>query len=814
MLWEYTSDITLSFYLALSPKNQHHLNIAATDEFVSPYQPWSHPVFHMVFIHRLEIFIALPANLTWPAILFLPSMVYFACMRIAKNRILHILVPLFLACYVQMTGQNLPRNSSIEILPTSDPVKIDGVLNESVWGSTVAASGFQQTFPTDSFPAISETEVLLTYDDHYLYIAAVCHDTLSRDYVITSLRRDFDFRSNDNFSVYIDPFNDHTNGFTFSLSPLGIQREGLISDGDDISTDWDNKWFSAVQRYGDRWTLEMAIPFKSIRYNPSNLTWNINFLRNNQKQNERTSWIRVPQQYRSSNLAFSGKLIWQSLPENAGPNIVLIPFISSSVAKDHQTGTSTEYKLDGGMDAKVAVTTSLNLDLTINPDFSQVEVDEQVTNLDRFEIFFPEKRQFFLENSDLFSEFGFPSVRPFFSRRIGIAQDTAGNNILVPIRYGVRLSGKVNRDWRVGILNMQTAGDRDNMLNAQNYTVATFQRRVFARSNIGGIFVNRQATDYRSSDSLGSSRFNRVFGVDYNLLSANNRWEGNTFYHRSDNPGSETGNYVHGMFLRYASRNIRVFWFHQIIGESYEAQVGFVRRSDIRLGTLDVRATLYPQDPRIVNHQPSIRVSHITDGSYSLTDREINFEHEINFTNGSELQVRVDNNWIKLIDPFDPSGSDGLELLAGSEYQWWRGAIGYRSDNRKLFNFEIGTSYGGFFNGKLMEVEMETNYRFQPYGGIGIKFSYNRVNLPDPFNDANLYLIGPKIDLTLNDHLFFTTFLQYNNQQDNLNINSRAQWRFAPISDLFIVYTDNYFPNNLQAKNRALVIKLSYWFNV
>jgi hypothetical protein len=405
-------------------------------------------------------------------------------------------------------------------------------------------------------------------------------------------------------------------------------------------------------------------------------------------------------------------------------------------------------------------------------------------------------------------------MRPFFSRRIGIARDTADNNVLVPIRFGARLSGKINRNWRVGLLNMQTAAQESNNINAQNYTVATFQRQVFSRSNIGGIFVNRQATNYDSSDSVNTTRYNRVFGLDYNLVSSDNRWEGNIFYHRSEDPGSERDNFAHGMFLRYASRNLRVFYIHQAIGENYNAEIGFVRRTDIRRATFNVQGIFYPQNQKVVTHRPEIGVSYFSDGSFDLTDREFSLEHEISFTNQSELRFGLENTWIKLTDGFDPSGTDGPELAAGTEESWWRVGLQYESDSRKVFNYEIGTSYGGFFNGNRFELELESNFRYQPYGGVGLNFSYNRIDLPLPFNDADLFLIGPKIDVTFNDKLFLTTFVQYNNQQDNININSRFQWRYAPISDLFVVYTDNYFPSNLTVRNRALVVKLSYWLNV
>ena len=301
-------------------------------------------------------------------------------MWVWHNPIKTIVVVVCFGITLNSWAQNPAVTTQLEIKQSTEPIKVDGILEEAVWQERTTANGFHQFFPTDSIAALSDTEVMLAFDEDFLYVAAICHDTLSGDYVISSLRRDFNWGVNDNFSIYIDPFNDLTNGFTFGVSPLGVQREGLISNGEEISSDWDNKWFSAVETGPTGWTVEMAIPFKSIRYNPNNREWNINFLRNNQKQNERSSWIMVPQQFRASNLAFSGKLFWNRLPQNTGANIVLIPYVSTAISKDHEAGTSTDYALDGGLDAKIAVSPSLNLDVTVNPDFSQVEVDQQVTS--------------------------------------------------------------------------------------------------------------------------------------------------------------------------------------------------------------------------------------------------------------------------------------------------------------------------------------------------------------------------------------------------------------------------------------------------
>jgi hypothetical protein len=253
--------------------------------------------------------------------------------------------------------------------------------------------------------------VRLTYDDDFLYIGAICYDNIDKGYVVESLRRDFNQRGNDAFNIILDPHNDLINGFLFGITPFGVQRESLIINGggghDDENTSWDNKWFSKVSRQQDRWIAEIAIPFNTLRYKEGVDQWHINFLRIDYKQNEYSNWSWVPKNFEMTSLAHTGILQWDKpLLENS-KNMAIIPYAKAGAARDFETMEPAHFIRGLGTDAKVGLNTSLNLDLTVNPDFSQVEVDEQVTNLDRYEIFFPEKRQFFLENSDIFEEFGY-----------------------------------------------------------------------------------------------------------------------------------------------------------------------------------------------------------------------------------------------------------------------------------------------------------------------------------------------------------------------------------------------------------------------
>lgn len=728
-------------------------------------------------------------------------------------------------------GQVNSDQYQLVIKKTQEVITLDGELNEETWVNADVADNFITTFPVDSTKATSQTEMRLSYDENFIYIAGVCYVNSDKKHLIESLRRDFNWSINDNLSVYIDPFNDYTNGFTFGITPLGVVREGLVTNGRNVSSDWDNKWFSKVKDFGDRWQFEMKIPFKTIRYNENSMEWNLIFLRKDLKNNEESTWAPVPQGYRPSSLAFAGKGLFDKSLKKAGPNVVLIPFTSFASSKDYENNASANTDLQAGFDAKVGLSSSLNLDLTFNPDFSQVEVDQQVTNLSRFEIFFPERRQFFLENRDLFDEGGFRQSRPFFSRRIGIATDTAGNSVQVPILYGARLSGKIGKDWRVGFLNMHTKGqdgarlsgadeiDGTYKLLPQNYSVGIIQRQIFGRSNIGITAVNRQAIGYNEEAAISSStEYNRVIGVDYNLLSEDSKWQGDMFYYQSFDEEERNDNYASGMFLGYNTTRVQLRARASATGAGYNAETGFVQRKDIiDLGTFN-DVYFYPENSKIVRHGPGMGYSYKTDTEFNKTDIDYNVSYQIRFVNTSELEVRHGYNYVKLRNTFDPTSSlesDSLALQTGQDFNWRNFRVSYNSDRRRLFSINADFSDGGFYNGKRRNVSARFNYRFQPYGVLTVSVDYNDLyDFPEPFKETEFWLIGPRLDLTFTDKLFLTTFVQYNEQGDNMNLNARLQWRFKPVSDLFVVYSDNYFPDSLKVKNRALILKLTYWLNL
>jgi hypothetical protein len=734
-----------------------------------------------------------------------------------------------LACLLLVSGFCFSQ-PSVSIKRASAPIVLDAVLDEPDWQTAQVASHFMQFFPTDTVLGKAQTEIRLTYDEHFIYIGAKLNNLGPRKYVTPSLRRDFRGEANDGISIVLDTFKDRTNAFFFGVNPFGVQREGLVSNGggtgdDDFTLNWDNKWYSEAKIYDDYWIAEIAIPFKTIRFKEGLTSWNVNFYRIDSEYAERTTWSPIPRNFDIVNLASLKELIWDEPLKKPGTNVSVIPYTALNTSRNFEKDLPTNTQLQIGGDAKIAVGPALNLDLTVNPDFSQVEVDQQVTNLDRFEIFFPERRQFFLENADLFSGFGVEGTRPFFSRRIGIARDTStGQNIQNTIYGGLRLSGKINNNTRIGLLNMQAGKESEIKLPSTNYTVATIQQKVFARSNVGFIFVNKQAFQ----DSIGgefTSRpesYSRTAGVDFNLASKDNRWTGKAFYHRSFDETKSDSAFALGGLLNYSDVKWDVLVFTRSVGANFNPEVGFVRRKDIRQLASTTWYNFYPRQSNLQSHGPGFDFDMVGNETYGFLDWDYNLLYRFRWRTTARFNIRLRRQYTYLFNGFDPSGSGGLELQSGTDYKNNLIVGEFLSDARKKFFYIISSRIGQYFNGSLVNLEGVLTYRYQPWGFASLDFSYNRIRLPKPYNSADLFLIGPRVDLTFTRKLFWTTFVQYNSQINNLNINSRFQWRFKPVSDLFIVYTDNYLAesgNNEflrigQPKNRALVLKLTYWLNI
>ena len=676
-------------------------------------------------------------------------------------------------------------------------IHLDGVLEEPDWKNAQVADNFYLVLPVDTGYPAQPSAVLLTYDDKAFYMAITFFDTIPGKRIAESFRRDFNFGNNDNFLAFFDTFLDQTNGFSFGVSASGAVWDGIMHSGSTVNLDWDSKIESKTKHYDDRWVTEMKIPFKSVRYPSDSQTWFVNFGRQDLKTNEKSSWAPVPRQFPTASLAYTGVLNFdQPLPKPSF-NFSVIPYVFSSYHQDKEANTDG-WRNDVGFDAKVGISSSMNLDLTYNPDFAQVEVDQQQMNVDRFELFYPEKRQFFLENSDLFSGYGYGNaVTPFFSRRIGLD---------APVLAGARLSGKIGNNLRVGFMNMTT--EKTDMHLSRNFTVLTVQKKLFARSNLGFIMVNKEYLNQPDTAIL----FNRVAGADFNLASANNYWNGKFFYHRSFQPGNPDKQYAEGVSVGYNRKNINVRLSQTSVGDNYRAEAGFVRRTGYHFWGPEMKYIFIP-NKTVLSHGPFAQLEYYYDTGFELNEIVNTYGYQLEFSNRMIFEVGMKDLFVKLDHDFDPTHVSDHVLSAGTDYRDQQYFIEYTSDNRRLLKWQATAAHGTFYEGDLSYVEGMVNYRYQPYANLSVKFTYSDFTLPAPFTRTQLLLVGPKLDLTFTDKLFLSTFVQYNEQIDNVNLNMRFQWRYQPVSDLFIVYTDNYIPGTWNSRNRALVFKLTYWLN-
>ncbi len=726
---------------------------------------------------------------------------------------------LFILLTFPAWSQNNPSLNSdsfqIHILHTTDPIIIDGVLDEDTWNHAIHVENFWQHEPLDGILASQRTVAAIAYDDRFLYVAAICYD--EDEYYIETLKRD-NWGTNDEFGILLDPIGQKALAYGFGVNAFGSQTEGLITTPSIGDGTWDNRWSSAVTRSEGQWIVEIAIPYKSMRFPTEKSVWGIQLLRGCPGKNERQVWAPVPRQFGEFDLGYFGSLVFDTAPEGQGSNIAVIPYVKGTLQSTGSSDKTTKFKTAIGGDAKIALTPTLNLDLTSNPDFSQVEVDQQVTNLTRFGIFFPERRQFFIENNDVFTGVGPNSSaeQPFYSRRIGL--DDSGNT--VPILYGVRMTGNVSPQLRAGVFNIHQ--QIDSTRDGQNYSAVTLQQRIGGRSFIKGLFLNRQG--FNGSDATQGD-YGRNIGAEFEKLSNDGVWQWELGGITSLKEGySSKNNQVYGR-AAYSGQRFRTFLEVQNMGENYFSDMGFVGRLEqydpisdqvVRVGFTQFSNMIdyytYPKSSRNVNYHWSGLENFVylnPDGT--LNEWYTRLRHFIFYKNTSILRFRLNYNYVDLIYPFAITEPP----LPATSYNMTELNIQYNSDTRKKVSFDLFTVYGQFYNGSKWTSIVNLTFRRQPWGNFSVGVEQNIIRFPEPYEDLDLTLANARVEINFTTTLYWTTFLQYNTQANNFNLNSRLQWRFAPMSDIYVVYTDNYIVEPaFEEKDRTLVLKMNYWLSL
>jgi hypothetical protein len=703
-------------------------------------------------------------------------------------------------------------------------IKIDGLLNEPVWLTADSTSKFWLKFPRDDAYADTnyKTVVRLTYDNDFLYIGATLYE--EPPFIGLSLKRDSRIRENDGLGVILDPVNKKTNGFYFSVTAFNVQADDQLnaSTGGDIDFSWDNKWYSATRQEDHFFTIEIAIPFKTLRYDKENTTWGINFIRSYRKSNEFHTWTRIPVNFPGVDLGYLGALKWDTIPPTAGSNIALIPYVTGQASQNLEDGSGTlKGKPALGFDAKVALNSKLNLDLTVNPDFSQIEVDRQVTNLTRFSLFFPERRTFFLENSDIFSAYGIPPVLPFYSRRIGLDENVQP----IPILLGARITGNLTDRTRIGLMSMQTGEKGETP--SQNYSAVSIHQQVLERSVIKVYGTSRQAfmSDEERDKADPLDKYGRNAGTELNYSSADGNWNGWAALHKSFKSGIHEKNNFWNGGISYEDRNFSSFIDYSDVGVNYYTDMGFVNRienydqvrdTSVRVGFRqwynETGYSFYPKNGILQRHGINFENYYALNADNSFSERSNEMEYSFDLRNSSSFSIYANNQAVQLLFPI---GFTDAEPLPTGRYEFNQVGIEYSSDNRKNFSWNVSGLIGGFYNGSYRQLTGGITLRKQPWLTVDMNAEFNRLEFPEPYGQTDLFLLAPRVEINFSTAIFWTTFIQYNTQNNNFNINSRLQWRYKPMSDLFVVYTDNYFTDPfLKSRNRSLVFKLNYWLNI
>jgi len=710
--------------------------------------------------------------------------------------------------WAQRANQAAPGNGAPRLanaVKVTDAPTIDGMLEDVAWQEAAPLTDFVQADPLEGEPASEQTEVRLLYDDEALFVGVTLHDTDPSQIVTTDTRRDSNLGDQDSFQVILDTFADHQNGFVFGTNAEGVQYDAQVrSQGRPAST-WDGSWDVKTQKNESGWTAEFRIPLRTLRYGPPPQNWGVNFMRGIQRTRERTYWAPLPREFELNRLSSAGEL--QGLQLKAPRNFKLIPYGISSANRDFTPGAGTDLDGNIGLDAKFGITGSLNLDATYNTDFAQVEVDTQQINLTRFNLRFPEKRPFFLENSGLFTVgqgngFSGNDLDLFFSRRIGLDED--GN--LVPIKGGARLSGKTN-GLNVGVLNIQT--DDVGRRPANNFTTLRVSRDLPSRSGVGAIFVNRTAT----GNLAGVDNWNRTWGLD-GRLGVRETMTFAGFAAKTQTPGFAGRQYAWNTTSEYDDGTTQLNFDYGVTGEDFNPEVGYLEREDgyrrIRVAVQEV----FRQEKirswgfrEFLPHVNYTRYDYL--GGGGLQNAELHADNHWDWENGIRIDTALNGAWDGLVLPFEiypgvivPPGRHGglfFRMRANTDRRKWLSAN---------LNYDLGRFLTGDQNSPRLQVTIRQGGKFT----VDTTWARNDIDLPQGSFVTNLG--NMRVTYNFTPSVFTQSLIQYNDRTRRWSTNLRFHWLQTAGTGLFVVYNDTESLNGLGPVNRAFVVKLVRQFDI
>jgi hypothetical protein len=701
----------------------------------------------------------------------------------------------------------------------ASPLRIDGRLDEEFYKTIAPISGFVQQEPDEFKPATEQTEAWIFFDNDNVYIAARNYESHPERRVANEMRRDTNqLRQNDTFGVMFDTFHDKRNGYIFYANAIGGFADSQVTDEGPPNTDWNTVWDVRTANFDGGWTIEMAIPFKSLRYQPgTEQAWGVNLRRVVRWKNEWSYLAQVPRALTTFRgllkISSAGTLEGLQVPSGSA-NLEVKPFVLAGASSDNTVTPALRNDRTGriGGDAKYGLTQNITADLTINTDFAQVEVDEQQVNLTRFNLFFPEKRDFFLEGLGTFAFAGRASAglaagtgdAPylFFSRRIGLDQSR-----VIPLEAGGRVTGKAGK-VTFGALNVQTGDDQAAHIASANFTVLRAKRDILRRSSIGAMLTHRTATPGR----VGS---NQGMGIDTSMSFYQNvRFDAYLAGTRSE--GRDGDNLSYRGFFDYNADLYGVQFERLVVEPNFLPEIGFVRRTDMRRNFGMLRFSPRPhgvKHVRKISTQASL--NYLTNNHNRLDTREAIGRIEAEFTNSDLFSVSYTDNYERLVRPF--AIATGVTLPVGA-YNFNTTRIGYIGGQQRRVSGEVVLEVGTFYNGDRTTISVNTaRLQVTPQVSLEPSISINRVDLVQGSFTAKV--ARTRATYTITPRMFVSGIAQYNSAGASLGSNLRFRWEYRPGSELFVVYTDDYNTEEQRAdvtalRNRAFVIKFNRLFRL
>ena len=695
----------------------------------------------------------------------------------------------------------------------TSPPRIDGRLDEAIYTSTQAIAGFRQQDPVEGADATEATEFWLFFDDDALYLSFRLFESRPDALVANEMRRDSNnIFQNDHVAWLIDPFYDRRNGVEFAVNSIGGRWDGQVSNESQANADWNPIWDVKVGRFERGWTVEAVIPFKSLRYRPGgDQVWGLNVRRTNKGKNEVSYLTKVPRSmgmrglFRSS---LAATLVGVEVPGRSR-NLEIKPYAISSLTSDLAATphVSNAFGKDVGADVKYGLTENLTADLTWNTDFAQVEADEQQVNLTRFGLFFPEKREFFLENQGLF---GFGGVATsaggdvptlFYSRRIGLEGDRAR-----PIEVGGRVTGRVGR-YSVGALNITSRDDTGEVDLRTNFSVARVKRDILGRSSVGVIMTQRSRLE--SGAGSNGSGSNQVYGVDGTFAFGDLAI--NTYWAQTRTTGLSGDNVSYRAQLDYAGDRYGVMVEQLAVGDNFAPQVGYVRRDDMRKSSAQFRFSPRPRSSTVVRRYSWTGTgSYIENGAGRVDARGLTGEFAIEFQSGDRFSAGA-------ADAYEfiprPARIVGLTVPVGG-YDSSTASVGMQFGRQRRVAGTVLVEHGTFYGGHRTSLTLSQG-RLNVTSQLSLEPIYVSTWADLPVGASTIHLTGSRVTYTMTPAMFVSALVQYNTGVHAVSTNVRLRWEYRPGSELFVVYNeqrDTLAPSFPGLVNRALVVKINRLF--